>query len=364
MSSMYTKNLKISLFGESHSPAIGVVIDGLKAGLKLDLNRIKFELLKRKPQKDISTPRQEEDDFKILSGFFNGHTTGTPLAIVIENKDVDSSNYFETKDFLSSSLADYTVYLMFYGYQDYRGGGHFSGRITSLLVIVGAICQQILEKKHIKIGTHIKNIHGVEDIDFDLKNPEKEISKLNNEYFATLDDGKREEMIAEIKKAAAIDDSVGGTLETIVIGDIAGLGEPFFDSVESTLSSLLFSIPAVKGVEFGLGFGFKDKFGSEVNDAYYYDGGIKTKTNNNGGINGGITNGMPIIVKTVIKPTPSIPKVQDTVNIMTNENVKIKFAGRFDPCIVHRARVVVDSVIAIGLVDLAIAKYGYDWMEV
>lgn len=362
MFSSFGEHLKISLFGESHGSAIGVVLDGLKPGILLDLENIHRELEKRRPVDTLSTARREQDFFQIVSGYWNGYTTGTPLCIMIPNEDTKSSDY--DPFLLRPSHADYTAYLKYQGFQDYRGGGHFSGRITAALVCAGAICKQILENKGIKIATHIKQIHQVMDDDFSIQidELEQQIQELNCSSFAVLSKDSLKEMQEEIKKAKNMQDSVGGVLETIVLHLEGGIGEPFFSSIESVLSSLLFSIPAVKGVEFGLGFQFANLYGSEANDSFMYQDGIKTKTNHNGGINGGISNGMPILFKTVIKPTPTIGKLQETIDMKTNQEITMKGKGRHDPCIVHRARVVVDSVTAIGLVELLCSRYGYMWM--
>lgn len=364
MSSIYQGNLKITIFGESHSKAIGVVIDGLKAGLKIDFKKVAFELAKRRSYREISTLRKESDDLQIISGYYQERTTGTPLTILVTNQDTDSTKYELNKDFLRPSHADYSAELKYHGFQDYRGGGHFSGRLTVGVVIAGAVCQQILEKKQIKIGTHIKRLYGIEDEPIDFSNIEATIDDLNQKIFATISPEKEKKMSEAIQKASKVKDSLGGILETVVIGDIKGLGEPFFNSFESIVSSLIFSIPGVKGIEFGLGFNFCDHLGSEVNDAFFFEGTVKTKTNHNGGINGGITNGMPIIIKTVIKPTPSIGLPQETINLRTSENVIHQFDGRFDPCIVHRARTVIDSMVAIALVDFMMAQKANEWMDI
>lgn len=363
MKSTFGNNINISLFGESHSQAIGVVINGLAPGIKLDLEFIHHQLNLRKPKGKISTARQEADEFEIVSGFFNGFTTGTPLCLMIYNKSQKSSDYEKTKSILRPSHADFTGIKKYIGYGDYRGGGHFSGRITAPLVAAGAICIHILKQKGITIGTHIKSCHGIEDVDFSSENDvlRIELDALNDKYFPLISDEKSKEMLAEIELAQQNGDSVGGILETVAINVPAGIGEPFFNSIESTISHLLFSIPAVKGVEFGLGFDFAKMTGSQANDPFYYDKLVKTATNNNGGINGGISNGMPIVIKTVIKPTPSIYNEQNSVDINTLENVKLNIEGRHDPAIIHRARVVVDSVVAIGLVDLFCERYGYMW---
>lgn len=365
MKSSIGNALEISLFGESHSEAIGVLINGLPAGIKLDLEFIDGFLEKRKPKGKTGTLRREADELHFLSGYFNGFTTGTPLMLMIENKAQRSADYEKTKGILRPSHADFTAYEKYGGFQDYRGGGHFSGRITAPLVAAGAICMQILNAHGIEIGTHIKKLNSVSDdgFSFDSDSLKEEINLLNKSDFAVLNGEKASEMTALIEKAGAEGDSVGGILETAVIGVKAGIGEPFFDSVESRLSHLLFSIPGIKGVEFGLGFGFADKFGSEANDAFFTDGEeIKTKTNNNGGINGGISNGMPIVFRCAVKPTPSIFKRQESVDYFKKENTEIVINGRHDPAIIHRARIVVDSVCAIALCDLLSSRFGYLWL--
>ena len=360
MASSTGKNIKITLFGESHGPLIGVTIEGLKSGVKLDLDYINKELDKRKAVGSISTPRKEKDCFEIVSGFFNGYTTGTPLTVIVKNENTHSSDY--TPNIVRPGHADYTAFLKYNGYQDYRGGGHFSGRLTVGIVIAGAICKQILEQKGIVIGSHIKQIHNIADVEFDNDKIFDQVQQMNNETFAVITDSIKEEMISCIENARNNLDSVGGIIESAVLNINGGIGEPFFDSIESILSSLIFSVPGVKGIEFGKGFEFASLYGSEANDQFVYQDCIKTKTNNNGGINGGISNGMPIIIKTCIKPTPSISKEQETVDLLKNENTIIKVKGRHDPCIVHRARVVVDSMISIGILDLYVQRYGYEWM--
>lgn len=365
MQSVIGNSIKLSLFGESHGTAIGVVIDGLAPGIKIDTDFIQSQLDKRKPKGKISTQRREEDDFKIISGYFNGYTTGTPLCIIIENRSQKSKDYEKSKNLMRPSHADYTAEKKYLGYQDFRGGGHFSGRITAPLVAVGAICIQILKDKGIILGTHILKCKNERERNFsiDEKVLREEIENVNNRYFPTLED--KEKFIKIIEQAGEDLDSVGGILESAILGVPAGVGEPYFNSIESSLSHLLFSIPAVKGVEFGAGFEITDKFGSEANDSFYYDknGEVKTRTNNNGGINGGISNGMPIILKTAIKPTPSIYKEQETIDISTHKNIRFNIEGRHDPAIIHRARVVVDSVIAFGILDLLCMRYGYMFMR-
>lgn len=363
MQSTGLENLKLSLFGESHGEAIGIVIDGLAPGIELDFDFINAQLEKRKAKGKISTQRKEDDNFKILSGFFNGYTTGTSLCIMIENKKQHSKDYSKTKDIMRPSHADFTANMKYLGFQDYRGGGHFSGRLTAPIVAAGAIAMQILNSKGIKIGTQIKKLKNIEAPSIttysDIKNVIKELNSLD---FAVIDEDIKEQMRNEILMARENLDSVGGVLESVIHGLPAGFGEPFFHSIESELSRLLFSIPSVKGVEFGSGFDITNYYGSEVNDSFVYEDGFKTRTNHNGGINGGISNGMPIIVKTAIKPTPSIYKEQQSVNIQTKENVKFNIEGRHDPAIIHRARVVQDSMLALGILDLIIGREGYMWM--
>lgn len=354
-------NVSVTLFGESHGTAIGAVVDGLPAGVRVNENFISHQLDLRKPVGKISTPRKEADKFNIVSGVFNGKTTGTPICIVIPNENTQSKDYSKNYGKARPGHADYTAFCKYNGCEDYRGGGHFSGRITAGLVAAGAIAIDLLSEKGIKIGTHISKCAGVKDDDF--TEYESNINALSNKMFAVLNDKKGEEMIKNIENAGAQGDSVGGVLETAVVGLPVGVGEPWFDSVESILSHALFSIPAVKGVEFGAGFSCADMLGSEMNDRFFVENGkISTKTNNNGGINGGITNGMPVIFKCAIKPTPSISKEQETVDFIGNENTTLSVNGRHDPCIVHRARVVVDSITALVLCDLLSQKYGTDWL--
>ena len=358
MKSSIGKNLTISLYGESHGKTIGIVIDGLPAGICIDTHFMQSQLDKRKPKGKISTQRKEEDDFIITSGVFNEHTTGTPIHIMIENKAQRSLDYHP--ELPRPSHADYVAHVKYRGYEDYRGGGHFSGRLTAPIVAAGSIALDILKRKGILIGTHIKKCQHIEDREF--LDFEDDIILCNNKYFSVLDETKEKEMINHIENIKENHDSVGGILESCILNMPIGVGEPYFHSLESQLSSYLFSIGAVKGIEFGLGFDFVNHLGSEVNDELeIINGNIQTKTNHNGGINGGISNGMPIIIKTIIKPTPSIFKTQNTVNLETMENTTLTLTGRHDPAIFHRARVVVDSMIALCILDLCIEKYGEDF---
>lgn len=361
MKNTFGTSLSVTLFGESHGNSIGAVLDGMPAGVAVDTDFLNRQTELRKPKGKISTKRHEADEVCIVSGVFEGKTTGTPICVVIKNGDTKSKDYEKTKNLLRPSHADYTAHIKYNGYEDYRGGGHFSGRITAPLVAVGAIVIDALKQKGIEIGTHIKKIADVSDRDFN--NFDEDFKKIQNNPFAVLDSEKAKLMTELIETAAAEGDSIGGILQTAVTGLPTGVGEPWFDTVESVLAHALFSVPAVKGVEFGRGFEFADLKGSEANDEWRInDGEISTVTNNNGGINGGITNGMPIVINTVIKPTPSIAKEQNTVDIEKNENSKLIINGRHDPCIVHRAAVVVSSVTAIALCDLLLQKYGTDWL--
>ena len=353
--------LSVTLFGESHGEAIGAVLDGVAPGIPVDEDFIERQLSLRRPAGEISTARREADNFKILSGVKDGCTCGTPICIVIENCDTKSGDYKALTDLPRPSHADFTANKKYHGFEDAAGGGHFSGRITAPLVAAAAIIIPALSKKGILIGTHIKSIHGVEDRNFfDFK---ADISYLADAPFAVLDSSVKEKMEAEILSAKSEGDSVGGLLETAVIGMPAGVGEPWFDTVEGKLSHALFSVPAVKGVEFGAGFGFSKMRGSEANDCFTVkDGKAVTETNNNGGVLGGITSGMPIVFSTVIKPTPTILKPQKTVNMKTLEAAQITAGGRHDPSIVQRARVVIDSVTALTLADMLTLRFGTDWL--
>lgn len=355
MSGIWGKNIRISIFGESHGVAIGITIDGLPSGTELDMDEIRREMKRRAPgRNNLSTQRAEKDEFEIISGYFNGRTTGTPLAVNIRNKDEHSKDYAEIKSKMRPSHADYTGYVRYRGFNDYRGGGHFSGRITAPLVFAGAIAKQILKKKGIIIGSHILSIGKITDESLNFTNIKEDIlNQLGKMDFPVVSIDKGELMKDSISKARENKDSLGGVVETAVINIEAGIGSPFFDSVESILSGLVFSIPGVKGIEFGLGFEMAELQGSQVNDQMYIENNsIKTFTNNNGGVLGGLTNGMPIIFRTALKPTASIGREQRTVDIEKMENTKLEIKGRHDPCIVARAVPVIDAVTALGLLDL------------
>ena len=361
MKNSFGNNVSVTLFGESHGPTIGAVVDGLAPGIPVDEDFIAHQLTLRRPVSATGTPRREQDRFTIASGVYQGKTTGTPLCILIPNEDTDSAAYDALLGLARPGHADYTAQCKYHGYQDPRGGGHFSGRLTAPLVAVGAIAIAALRSRHIYMGTHILRCGGISDRAFG--NIQADIERLNQMTFAVLDSETKEAMEAKIIEAASQGDSVGGILETAVTGLPAGIGEPWFDTVESLLSHALFSIPAVKGVEFGDGFATADMYGSQCNDSFVVENGeIVTATNHNGGINGGITNGMPLLFRCAVKPTPSIGKEQKTVDYLHRENASVSIRGRHDPAIVHRARVVVDSVTALVLCDLLAGRYGTDYL--
>ena len=362
MKNTFGNSVAITLFGESHGEYIGAVLDGLAPGIEIDGEYIENMLTLRRPDGKISTQRKEKDEFKIVSGVINGKATGTPLTILIPNENVKSSDYAELKTVARPSHADYTAQCKYHGFQDSRGGGHFSGRITAALVAAGAICKSALEQKGIFIGTHVKSCGGVSDRDFN--DFMSDIQVLSNKTFAVLDEACEETMKKKILEAAEDGDSVGGILETAIIGIPEGLGEPWFDSVESLISHMMFSIPAVKGIEFGAGFCFANMKGSTANDPLKVENEkIVTTTNNNSGINGGITNGMPIVFRTAIKPTPTIFKPQNTVDFQNMTETLIEPKGRHDPAIVHRARVVQDAATAIVLCDMLSLRFGTNWLK-
>lgn len=363
MKNTFGSSVSVTIFGESHGTMIGAVLDGIAPGIAVDEEFIAAQMSLRRAAGSISTARHEADKVRIVSGVFNGKTTGTPITFIIENQDTRSRDYGELAYKARPGHADFTASVKYHGYEDFRGGGHFSGRITAGLVAAGAVAISALKEKNIRIGTHILSCAGVRDRGFSGA-PEADIEKLTGSAFAVLDDSVRDEMISRIEEAKSNGDSVGGRLETAVTGLPAGVGEPWFDTLESMLSHIIFSIPAVKGVEFGDGFALADMTGSQANDPFrIQDGHIATETNHCGGILGGISNGMPIIIRTAIKPTPSIYKEQNTVNLATAENTTLVINGRHDPAIIHRARVVLDSAVALCLCDQLALRFGTDWLK-
>ena len=362
MKNSFGQNLTLTLFGESHGRLIGAVLDGLAPGIRVDEDFIAAQLELRRPFGRIGTHRRESDHFSIVSGVYNGYTTGTPLCITIPNEDADSRDYETIRHTPRPGHADYVAECKYHGFQDYRGGGHFSGRLTAPIVAAGAIAISALRAKGIMIGTHILRCGGVSDRAFD--DLDVDIPRLNAAQFAVLNDAAADSMRRRIEQVAAEGDSVGGVLETAVAGLPVGVGEPWFDTVEGLLSHALFSIPAVKGVQFGAGFDMADECGSRFNDCFAAeDGHIITKTNHNGGVNGGISNGMPVLFRCMVKPTPSIRKPQQTLSFSAMETTTLQISGRHDPAIIHRARVVVDSVTALVLCDLLTGRYGTDYLR-
>ncbi len=354
--------IPISLFGESHGKMIGITLHNLPAGISLDESKIKHALERRRPTSSLSTKRSEPDPYEIISGYFEGKTTGTPLTIVIPNKDTRSKDY--NKDVLRPSHSDFTAHKKYRSHHDYRGGGHFSGRITASLVILGAICMQLLEKRNIIIGSHISSIKDIEDMKFTLDNlSDKKLKTLLNSDFPVVDKTVIPEFQDMILNAKENKDSVGGTIETAILNMPIGIGGPYFNTLESLLAKHIYSIPAIKGVAFGKGFDITRLYGSEANDPFTVENNvIKTKTNNSGGIQGGISNGMPIVFTSAVKPTASIGKPQETVNYKTKESLTYTLDGRHDPAIVHRVIHVINAMTAYAIVEALTKEEGYSWM--
>ena len=360
MKNSFGQSIIVTLFGESHGAAVGAVIDGLAPGIPVSEKDIAAALDKRRPTGNYSTARVEKDAFSIVSGVYKGRTTGAPLTLLIQNENVKSGDYEKTERLARPGHADYTAECKYHGFQDPAGGGHFSARLTAPLVAVGAIARAALKEKGVSVTLRITEIAGVKDAP--LRDPAHQLPALEAAAFPVLDEAQGEKMKEAILSAAREGDSVGGVLEGIVTGVPAGVGEPWFDSVESLLSHMLFSIPAVKGVEFGDGFALCRMRGSEANDPFRKgENGTVTVTNHGGGINGGITNGMPIVFRLAVKPTPSIYKTQKTVSLDTGENADITVAGRHDPCVVHRAAAVAEAATALVLMDLLAARCGTDY---
>ncbi len=353
MSSTWKNNIEITIFGESHGKAIGIILGNLPAGIKIDMDEVAREMKRRAPGRNkMSTPRKEADNVEVVSGLYEGITTGAPLCGMIYNCDQHSKDYSLLKEKMRPGHSDYPAFVKYQGFNDVRGGGHFSGRITAPIVFAGAIAKQILAKQGIHVGAHILSIKDIYDEYFDMRLSNETLNYLSEQQYPVLNKDIYDQFVKTIDEARMNQDSVGGKIECAIIGLKAGLGDPFFDSIESHLSSLLFSIPAVKSVAFG-NDRISEMFGSVANDCYYYDKDvIKTKTNNNGGIIGGISNGMPIVFNVGIKPTPSISKIQETVDIKHHQNTTLEIHGRHDPCIVFRATVVVEAMAALTILDL------------
>ena len=363
MASGYGDNISVSIFGQSHSNGIGVCIDGLIPGQKIDIDELNAFLKRRAPGlNSYSTPRKEGDEFEILSGVVDNVTCGAPFCAIIKNKNQHSKDYSELKDKPRPAHADMTAEIKYKGFQDVAGGGHFSGRLTAPLCIAGGICKQYLKSKGIEIGAHIYSIGDVSDTPYDMVNvsSNKNNQDILGSYlypkddFPVLDTNVKEKMITLIEEKKNEQDSIGGIIECAITGLPIGLGSPMFDGVEGKIASIVFGVPAVKAIEFGNGFECSKISGSVNNDEFYYDkeGNIKTKTNNSGGILGGISNGMPIVFRVAMKPTPSIAKQQNTISFSNKENAKLSIVGRHDPCIVPRAVPVIESAAAIAIYDM------------
>lgn len=355
MSSFWNRNISISIFGESHGSAIGVVIDNLPAGEYIDLEKLRHFMARRAPKKDgTTTPRGEKDLPQVMSGLLNDRTTGAPLCAFIQNMDTRSKDYSNLARLPRPGHADYTGAMRYRGFNDVRGGGHFSGRLTAPLCFAGAICGQILERRGIYTGAHIAAVHGVKDDMFSRTKVTKEdILAVRQKDFPVINDAQGEKMRDDIRSAHAGGESLGGLIECVAVNVPAGVGSPIFEGLENTIAQLVFGIPAVKGLEFGAGFQVAEMVGSQNNDPFYIDenGHVMTKTNNHGGILGGISSGMPITMNVAVKPTASIAKPQETVDFRAKTNEVLQIHGRHDPCIVPRAVPCVEAAVNVALLS-------------
>jgi len=354
MSSQYGKRIRLSIFGQSHSPAIGVVIDGLPAGITLDMDSLRAFLKRRAPgQSELATARTEDDTPEFLSGLVNGATCGAPLTAIIRNTDTRSADYRELRDIPRPSHADYAAHIKYGGHEDAAGGGHFSGRLTAPLCLAGGISLQILRTLGIEIGAHILRIGDAEDAAFNAaKVGAADFAVIQTHPLPVLRLEAADAMRAAILSAKEEGDSLGGIVECAAIGLPAGLGDPIFDGIENRIAGAVFGIPAVKGIEFGSGFAGAGQRGSQNNDEFYQNGeSVQTRTNHSGGIQGGITNGMPVIFRAAIKPTPSIARLQKSVRLSSGEDTTLEIKGRHDPCIVPRAVPCAEAAAAIALYD-------------
>lgn len=361
MSSTYGEKLKLTIFGQSHGPAIGMTLDGIPAGQPVDFEKLQTFLNRRAPgQNAYSTTRREADRPEFLSGIVDSYTCGAPIAAVIHNTNTRSGDYENLKDCPRPGHADYTAQVKYGGYQDVAGGGHFSGRLTAPLCIAGGLCKQWLELRGIGIAAHIFQIAGINDNHFDPVDPQ--IDQIDSE-FPVLDPVRGQQMRNAIAAAKADGDSVGGIIECAVTGLPAGLGDPMFCGIENRIAKIVYGIPAVKGIEFGLGFGSASCRGSQNNDAFAIcDGKVITVTNNCGGILGGITTGMPLIFRAAIKPTPSISIQQQSISLSSITEQPLQVKGRHDPCIVPRAVPVVEAAAAIAILDIILSQEGSSWI--
>lgn len=362
MSSMWSNGIKISVFGESHSAGIGVVLDNLPAGRKVDMAEVRAFLRRRQAKSDgTTTTRIEPDVPNVLSGLFDDTTNGTPLCMMIENTNVRSGDYSNLKASMRPGHADFTGHVKYHGANDIRGGGHFSGRLTACLVAAGAVCGQILEQEGIHACAHLLSVHQLQNEPLDQNSLTAEkIKGIRALPFPVLEETQRKDIMDHIRETAMAKNSVGGIVECVAIGMLAGVGAPMFDNLESIISSLIFSIPGVKGIEFGNGFACTGLYGSENNDPFLIaeDGCVKTESNHHGGILGGISSGMPISFRAAFKPTPSISLEQDTIDIEKHENTKLVIKGRHDPCIAVRAVPVVEACCNIALLSALVNEFG------
>ena len=349
MSNTWGNEIRLSIFGESHGNGIGMVLDGIVPGIRIDQEEIQRQMARRAPGGALSTPRKEADEVEFLSGIVENVTCGSPICGIIRNTNTRSKDYGKTKDWLRPSHADFTALVKYNGFADFRGGGHFSARITAPLVLAGSICGQVLKQKFgVQAGSHIVRLGEYQEEKW--KNPEEALlKKMGSSRIPCQDPEQVTQLIEQAREQA---DSIGGIVETAVTGIPAGWGDPFFDSLESRLAQLLFSVPAVKGVSFGAGASFAAMRGSEANDAFCLkEGTVQTVTNHNGGILGGISTGMPLVFQTVLNPTPSIGQKQRSVNIRTMQEEENRIIGRHDPCIVLRAIPILEAVAKIALYD-------------
>lgn len=355
--SVFGERIKISVFGESHGRYVGATLEGLPAGFTIDFEKLLSFMSRRRPGKELTTKRNESDRPDIISGVLGYKTTGAPLTILISNSDTHSSDYSDIGRIPRPSHADYPAYVKYGGNNDIRGGGHFSARLTAPICAAGGILMQMLEKAGISIGSHIYSIGGVFDAPFDPVNMSTDIlESLKASAYPVIDKTRLDLMLKTVESTRERGDSVGGIIECAVIGMKPGIGGPLFEGLDGCISKALFGIPAVKGVEFGAGFSASSMTGSKNNDQYYYDeaGNIRTKTNNSGGITGGMSNGMPIVFRAAFKPTPSISLPQDSVDLISNENTSLEIKGRHDPCVVLRAAPIVEAVAALTIADFVI----------
>lgn len=354
MSNTIGDKIRVTVFGQSHAPSIGAVIEGLPAGFTIDMDRVRAFMARRAPGRNaMSTARKEADEPKIISGLNEwGQTCGSPLCMVIENTDHRSKDYSKLRDLPRPGHADYTAAVKFEGANDIRGGGQFSGRLTAPICFAGAVCIQLLEKKGIRIGAHIASIADADDERFAIPD-DALLDKICSREFPVIDEAAGERMQARILEAKSEGDSVGGVIEVCALNVPAGIGDPMFDGIENSLARAMFGIPAVRGVEFGTGFEAARMRGSQHNDPFEMraDGTVATSTNHHGGVLGGITSGMPIVMRVAFKPTPSIAREQGTVSLTRGENDRLIIEGRHDPCIVHRAVPCVESVMALVIAD-------------